>query len=180
MTSEPIPEADYALTEAGTVPKGAGWFVLNAKEALWNEGHFGAFTRFEGPDSGFDQLGINIGVLQPGQPACMYHAETSQENFLILSGECLLLVEGEERRLRAWDFFHCPPNTEHVFVGAGDEPCAILAVGARPTERVVYPVSELARQHGAGVETETPKPAEAYAGFPEDVETPYREGWLPR
>ncbi len=129
-----VPEAEVERTEAGVVPKGAGWFVLNAKEALWNDGHFGAYTRFEGPESRFDQVGVNIGVLQPGQPACMYHGESEQEDFLVLSGECLLLVEGEERRLRAWDFFHCPPWTEHVFVGAGDGPCAILALGARPDD----------------------------------------------
>lgn len=175
-----VPEAEYDRTGAGIVPKGPGWFVVNAKEALWREGHFGSYTRFEGPESHFDQVGVNIGVLQPGQPACMYHREDEeQEGFLVLAGECLLLVEGEERPLRAWDFFHCPPGTEHVFVGAGDGPCAILALGSRTKGGVVYPVSELARRHEAGVETETATPAEAYARFPEDTDTPYREGWLP-
>ena len=77
-------------------------------------------------------IGINIQVLQPGEPNCMYHGETGQEDFLVLSGECLLLIEGEERPLKQWDFVHSPPWTEHVFVGAGDGPCVILMVGARP------------------------------------------------
>jgi uncharacterized cupin superfamily protein len=99
----------------------------------------------------------------------MYHAESSQEDFLVLSGECLLLVEGQERRLKAWDFVHCPPETEHIFVAAGARPCVIVMVGARPEgQSVRYPVSELARKHGAGVETETTDPREAYAGFGED------------
>ncbi|HSC93245.1 MAG TPA: cupin domain-containing protein [Gaiellaceae bacterium] len=174
-----VPEAPFEREEqGGLVPRGEGWFVLNARDAAWLEGEFGAGTRFEG-EPRFPQVGINIGVLQPGQPACMYHAEEAQEGFLVLDGECLLLIEGEERRLRAWDFVHCPAGTEHVFVGAGDGPCAILAVGARPTPSVVYPVSELARRHGAGVERTTTSPDEAYAPFAKDRPTAYRDGWLP-
>lgn len=173
-----VREAPLEPVEGGLVPRGDGWFVLNAREALWKDGDFGAYTRFEG-DPRFPQLGINIGVLQPGQPACMYHGEESQENFLVLAGECLLLVEGEERRLRAWDFVHCPAWTEHVFVGAGDGPCALLAVGARPSEAVVYPESELAQRHGAGVERETRDGKEAYAAYRDDEAVGYRDGWLP-
>ena len=135
-----------------------GWFVVNAKEGRWFDGDFGAYTRFEGPDARFTQLGVNIGVLAPGQPACMYHGENEQEDFLVLSGECLLLVEGEERQLKAWDFVHCPAWTEHVFVGAGDGPCAILAMGSRTGGDVIYPESELAQRHRAGVATATPEP----------------------
>ena len=102
-----VPEAPLERRDGGLAPRGEGWFVLNAKEARWLDGDFGAFTRFEG-DVRFPQIGINIGVLQPGQPACMYHGEDEQEDFLVLAGECLLLVEGQERRLRAWDFVHCP------------------------------------------------------------------------
>ena len=98
----------------------------------------------------------------------------------MLSGECLLLIEGQERRLAAWDFVHCPAWTEHVFVGAGDGPCAILAVGTRLTNDVVYPVSELAQRHRAGVERETREPQQAYADIPPDVEVDYSEDWLPR
>lgn len=174
-----VPEAPLERAGPGLVPAGAGWFVLNARDALWRDGDFGAFTRFEG-DERFPQLGINIGVLQPGQPSCMYHGEDEQENFLVLSGECLLLIEGEERRLAAWDFVHCPAWTEHVFVGAGDGPCALLAVGSRSGGDVVYPASELARRHGAGVAQETRDAGDAYEGFRPDADTEYREGWLPR
>jgi uncharacterized cupin superfamily protein len=160
------------------VPRGDGWFVLNARDARWLEGHFGAYTRFEG-EARFPSIGINIGVLQPGQPACMYHGEDEQEDFLVLSGECLLLVEEEERRLKQWDFVHCPAWTKHVFVGAGDGPCTVLAIGTRLKDAVVYPVSELAQKHNAGVERETGKPKEAYAEIPDDVAVAYREGWLP-
>jgi uncharacterized cupin superfamily protein len=172
-----IPEAPLRRTDNGLVPEGAGWFVVNAREALWKEGAFGAYTRFEG-DARFEQIGINIGVLQPGQAACMYHGEEDQEDFLVLSGECLLLIEGEERPVRAWDFVHCPPWTEHVFVGAGNGPCAILAVGGRSGTDVVYPRAEVALRHGAGVEEETTSGAEAYARFPDDTQTSYRDGWL--
>jgi uncharacterized cupin superfamily protein len=171
-------ESRLAQTPGGKVPEGAGWFVLNAREARWLTGDFGAYTRFEGEER-FPHLGINIGVLQPGQPACYYHAENDQEDFLVLSGECLLLIEGQERRLRAWDFVHCPPWTEHVFVGAGSGPCAVLAVGVRSGDQTIYPVSELALRHRAGVSRETRDPSEAYAEIADDVDTPYQDGWLP-
>jgi uncharacterized cupin superfamily protein len=171
-------EAKLVEKEGGLESHGPGWFVLNAREAPWREGHFGAYTRLGEGDARFPEIGVNIGVLAPGQPACYYHAEDSQENFLVLTGECLLLIEGEERPLRAWDFVHCPPWTEHVFVGAGDGPCAILAVGRRPTRDIVYPVSEPARRHGAGVETETRDWKEAYRGLTEDRPVTYRDGWL--
>jgi uncharacterized cupin superfamily protein len=173
-----VPEARVQPSDSGKVPVGVGWFVLNAREALWLDGHFGAFTRFEG-DPKFPSVGINIGVLAPGQPSCFYHGEDEQEDFLVLSGECLLLIEGEERRLKAWDFVHCPAWTEHVFVGAGDGLCAVLAVGSRQAGDVIYPDSELAKRHDAGVEQETRDPTEAYADIRADTATDYREGWLP-
>ena len=111
-------EAKLVEKEGGLESHGPGWFVLNAREAPWREGHFGAYTRLGEGDARFPEIGVNIGVLAPGQPACYYHAEDSQENFLVLTGECLLLIEGEVGRLRAWDFVHCPPETEHAFVGA--------------------------------------------------------------
>ncbi len=165
--------------EGGTAPDSEGWFVLNARDARWLDGHFGAYTRFEGDEARFDRLGFNIGVLNPGQPACYYHGEDEQEDFLVLSGECLLLIEGQERPLKAWDFVHCPPWTEHVFVGAGDGPCAILAVGTRSDGDVIYPASELAQRHGAGVERETPVPSEAYKGISPDDPVAFRADWLP-
>ena len=173
-----VPEAPLQPADQGLVPHGEGWFVLNATEARWVDGHFGAFTRFEG-EARFPKLGFNIAVLAPGQPACMYHGEDEQEDFLVLSGECLLLIEGQERRLSAWDFVHCPAWTEHVFVGAGEQPCVLLAVGTRLSDNVIYPESELARRHGAGVERETRKPGEAYADTRPDIAVSYRDGWLP-
>jgi uncharacterized cupin superfamily protein len=173
-----VPEARLTRSDGGLVPEGEGWFVVNAREAKWLDGHFGAYTRFEG-EARFPQLGFNIGVLSPGQPACWYHGENEQEDFLVLSGECVLLIEGEERTLHQWDFVHCPAWTEHVFVGAGEGPCAILAVGTRLTDEVVYPRSELALRHRAGVEKETRDGAAAYADIPPDREVGYRPGWLP-
>jgi uncharacterized cupin superfamily protein len=171
-------EAPLRQSPGGLVPETGGWFIVNATEARWLSGEFGAYTRFEG-ETPFPSVGVNIGVLQPGQPSCYYHAENEQEDFLVLAGACLLLIEGEERQLRAWDFVHCPPWTEHVFVGAGDRPCAILAVGTRLSDEVVYPVSELASRHRAGVLRRTRDPAEAYTGLADDVATPYQPGWLP-
>jgi uncharacterized cupin superfamily protein len=176
-----VPEAPLERTDAGLVPAGEGWFVVNARAARWFENEdFGAPTVVEGDEAAaFPQLGINIGVLHPGEPACMYHGEDEQEDFLVLSGECLLLIEGEERELRAWDFVHCPRWTEHVFVGAGDGPCVIVSVGTRTGGGIVYPVSELARRRRAGVEQEARDGKTAYAQSARHVETPYREGWLP-
>jgi uncharacterized cupin superfamily protein len=173
-----VPEAPLEHAGEGRAPRGDGWFVVNARETRWLAGDFGAYTRFEG-DARFQQLGINIGVLEPGQPACMYHRENEQEDFLVLAGECLLLIEGEERPLKAWDFVHCPPWTNHVFVGAGSGPCTILAVGTRSTDEVVYPADRLAQRHGAAVDTETTDPKAAYARFRPDVDVGYRDGWLP-
>ena len=166
----------------GLVPEGEGWFVVNATEAAWHasEGS-GRYCVFESPEAKFEEYGINIHVVDPGEPNALYHREGAQEDFLILSGECILVVEGEERRLRAWDFVHCPAWTEHVFVGAGDGPCAILMTGSRrPDAGLAYPVSDVALRHGAGVEVETGDAREAYAGRPAFTPAPYRPGDLPR
>jgi len=175
-----VEEARLERTDAGLVPAGEGWFVVNAREApWWRHEEFGASCVFEG-DVRFPSVGVNVQVLEPGQPNCMYHGENAQEDFLVLAGECLLIVEGQERPLRQWDFVHCPPWTEHVFVGAGTGPCAILMIGARPErEELRYPVSEVARKHGAGVAEETSSGRVAYAPFAPSTQGPYREGTLP-
>jgi uncharacterized cupin superfamily protein len=159
-------EARLRETSSGLSPEGLGWFVVNARDAAWETSEaFGAGCLFEG-DARFPHFGINLTVIEPGQPSTMYHGESNQEDFLVLAGECLLLIEEEERLLKAWDFVHCPPGTLHGFVGVGEGPCAILMVGARrPDERIGYPVSEVALRHGAGVERETEDPREAYASF---------------
>ena len=166
----PVPEARMGETAGGLEPQTDGWFVVNTADACWwHNDAFGEKCRFEARERPFPQIGISLVVLHPGKPNCMYHGEEIQEDFLVLSGECLLLVEGEERRLGAWDFVHCPAWTEHVFVGAGDGPCAVLMVGARPDVEVVYPVSEPARRHGASVERETRSADEAYAASPDSA-----------
>jgi uncharacterized cupin superfamily protein len=148
----------------------ADWFVKNVRDAYWTSHEkFGSSGHFEPGPGAFEQLGINIRVLEPGQPNCLYHRENLQEDFLVLSGECLLLVDGEERPLKAWDFVHLPPDVDHVMVGAGEGPSVILMVGARsPDEELFYPVVDVAQKHGAAAEEDTPDPDVAYA--------PYRDG----
>jgi uncharacterized cupin superfamily protein len=175
-----VEEARLVPTENGLVPEGEGWFVVNAREARWWDSEvYDRYCRFQG-EARFPQVGFNISVLEPGRPACLYHGEENQEDFLVVSGECLLLVEGEERRLGPWDFFHCPPWTEHVMVGAGSGPCVVIAVGARTSgSGVVYPRSDLAGAHGASARETTESAPEAYADDPDPVERPYAEGDLP-
>ena len=179
MTSE----ARLERTEDGFLTVEEGWFVLNAREATWrhSEGR-GARLTFEG-ETKFPQVGTSLFVLAPGEPMAMYHWEADQENFLVLSGEALLIIEGQERPLRQWDFVHCPADTKHVVVGAGDAPCALFAVGAREHQASLewggYPVDAVALRHGAGVEEETADADEAYAPFPHRKPARYHEGWLP-
>jgi uncharacterized cupin superfamily protein len=170
-----VPEAKL---ENG-VPQGEGWFVVNARDSRWLHNELGGYCPFEGRDDArFPQIGVNLNLLLPGKPMAMYHAEAGEEAFLVLSGECLLIVEGQERPLGAWDFVHCPPWTEHVIVGAGDGPSVVLAVGARGKEGLRYPANETAIRHSAGVEQETTSGQEAYARFSELTEGPPPEGFL--
>ena len=156
-----VPEANVA----NGVPEGPGWFVVNARNARWLHNELGAYCGFEGSDGArFTDLGLNLNVLPPGAPMAMYHEEPGQEGFLVLRGECLLIVEGQERPLRQWDFVHCPPHTKHVIVGAGDEPSLVFAVGARKGG-ASYPYDETAARHGAGVESEDVPRSEAYAKY---------------
>jgi quercetin dioxygenase-like cupin family protein len=162
-----MPEAPLADLGSGLAPVGQGWFVVNVRNAEWWFAETrGARCAFENEYGDapveFDQLGINLTVLEPGQTV-LYHAEANQEAFLVLSGECALLVEGEERRLRPWDFFHCPPWTEHGFAGAGEGPCVLLMAGSRSAPEVRYPVSEVAVRYGASVVEETADWRQAYA-----------------
>jgi uncharacterized cupin superfamily protein len=178
-----VPEAPLERTEAGVVATGEGWFVLNAAEARWRDrpGR-GKSLPFEGLTD-FPQVGINLFVLPPGETIGIYHWEANQEDFLVLSGEGLLLVEGEERPLRQWDFVHCPAGTKHIILGAGAAPCVVLAVGARGHGDEAtwggYAVDDVAVRHGVGVEEETSDAEQAYARFPDPVPTRYRDGWLP-
>jgi len=158
----------------------AGWFVLNVADApASRHEQGGSWVSFETRDDRFPEYGINVHVLEPGQPNAKYHAESAQEDFLVLAGECIAVIDGEEHCLRAWDFVHCPAGTAHVFVGAGERPCAILMVGARGEgQTIVYPVDEVAGGHGASGAVETTSPAEAYADWSSQV-TPTRLNWPP-
>jgi uncharacterized cupin superfamily protein len=175
-----VPEVPLRETRYGLVADGDGWFVINARESRWRDfGDLGKSCNFEGKRR-FRQLGVNVNVLEPGQPLGLYHREQKQEGFLVLAGECLLVVEGRERRLRAWDFFHCPGGTAHVLVGAGSGPAVVLAVGARGGRRgLEYLVDDAALAHRAAAEHETTKPEEAYRRFPGFPRCRYQEGWLP-
>jgi uncharacterized cupin superfamily protein len=178
-----ISEARLEHADGGLAPAEPGWFVLNARQARWRQAEGrGARLSFEG-EAEFPQLGISLFVLAPGEPMGMYHWEADQEDFLVLSGEALLIIEGDERPLRQWDFVHCPAGTKHVIVGAGDAPCAVVAVGARQHQAGAgwggYPVDEAALRHGVGVERETTDADEAYARRPSREPTGWREGWLP-
>ena len=176
-----VPEAPFEQTDAGLAAAGEGWFVLNARAARWRHREGKATLPFDGKTD-FPQVGINLLVLAPGAPMAMYHWESDQEDFLVLSGSALLIVEGEERPLRQWDFVHCPVGTKHTIVGAGDAPCVVLAIGAREHQGGddwgAYAVDEAALRHGAGVEKETADEEETYARFPESEPTRYRDGWL--
>ena len=178
-----VQEASLESTEHGLVPRGEGWFVLTAREAAWRyaEGR-GAVSDLEGEPE-FEQLGVNIFVLGPGEPMAMYHWEADQEDYLVVSGEALLIVEGEERPLRAWDFVHCPAETKHVIVGVGDGVCVVVAVGARINSTGEtwggYTVDATALRHNAGVEKETTDARVAYGKVPRREPTRYRDEWLP-
>lgn len=155
------------------------WFVVNARDAPWLDTSMGKFCSFEVDGERFAQMGFNLNVLAPGEPMAMYHREDGQEAFLVLDGECTLIVEGEERPLRRWDFFHCPPQVPHVIVGAGDRPSLVLAVGSRMNGRgVFYPADPVAQKHGAALAADTADPKEAYAGHTIE-KAAYQEGWLP-
>ena len=165
-----MPEAPLQESGSGLAPTGPGWFVVNVRDAMWltTEGgekpRSGSECSFETPMADFEQVGVRIHVLPPGEPNGCYHAESQQEDFLVLSGECTLLVEGEERPLAQWDLFHSPPGTEHVLVGTSDEACIVLRVGTRlGYPGLFYPRDEVAVRHGAATEQECSSGAEAYA-----------------
>ena len=178
-----VAEAQLETSGHGLVPDGDGWFVLNARDAAWRHGDGRtAVCDFEGKP-GFPQLGLNLSVLLPGETMAMYHWEADQEDFLVLAGDAILVVEGEERPLRRWDFVHCPAGAKHAILGAGNGPSVLLAVGARDrstgAEWGGYTADETAARHGVSVERDTTKPDEAYAHLPRRRPTSYRDGWLP-
>jgi uncharacterized cupin superfamily protein len=177
------PESKLQTTEHGLISKGDGWFVLGLRESEWRhaDGRGAvsvALDDFEGRRKPLE-FGVNPFVLLPGEPMAQYHWEADQEDFLVVSGEAVLIVEGEERPLRAWDFVHCPPRTKHVIIGAGNGPCVVIAVGARAHDELGFPADEAANRHGASVAEDTTDGGVAYAEIPPREPTAYREGWLP-
>ena len=162
-------EARIEQTPEGQVPAGDGWFILNLGEMAWETAAgFGVWRDFDDQDSDpSERMGVHVHVLGPGESNGYYHAEAAQEGFLVLSGECIAVVEGEERRMRRWDYFHSPPGTEHITIGAGDEPCAILMFGSPdPRRKVEWIANETAAKYGASVARTTGRDTEAYGELP--------------
>jgi quercetin dioxygenase-like cupin family protein len=181
-----MPAAPVRMSKNGLVVDGEGWFVINARDSRWkDEGPLGSYCTFEGKRR-FPHFGINISVLEPGERMGMYHRERGQEAFLVLAGECTLIVEGEERLLTAWDFFYCAPQTEHIIVAGEAQSAIVLAVGARGRVGggILYTVCKAAARYGASVLRETSEPAVAYAKIraklPRSRFVKYRPGWLPK
>jgi uncharacterized cupin superfamily protein len=170
-------EAKIEGTETGRVPADDGWFILNLEEIGWaTVPGGGTWCAFESPHARSPTLGIGVHILWPGDTPGYYHAESEQEGFLVLSGECIAVVEGEERRMGPWDYLHSPPGTAHITVGAGDGPCAILMVGTRsPDKTTRYLVDAAAARHGASVDVETDSAREVYRDRPPIV--PVRSPW---
>jgi uncharacterized cupin superfamily protein len=184
-----VPEAPLEETEAGLVPASTGWFVMNARDARWfdrpgrgNSLPLTGSDEFEA-ETFFPMLGMSIQVLAPGEPNGTYHWETEQEDFLVLSGEALLVVEGQKRPLKQWDFVHCPPETRHVFVAVGDGPFVILAASSRQFQKDgpwgFYCADETARRYNASSPEDTQDSQVAYGRFPPSRPTRYSDGWLP-
>jgi uncharacterized cupin superfamily protein len=184
-----VPEAELRETDAGLVPASPGWFVLNARDARWfdkpGQGHSVPLTGYDEyeAETFFPMLGMAIRVVRSGEPTGTYHWETEQEDFLVLSGEGLLIVEGQERPLRKWDFVHCPPRTGHAFVGTGDEPLVLLCASSRQFQKDgpwgYYLADETAARHNASALEDTQDADVADARFPPVRETRYPDGLLP-
>ena len=132
---------------------------------------------FEPEEDLWPDLGVNVQIMWPGQPNCRYHSEPVQEDFLVLHGECVVILDGDERPLRQWDFVHCPAGTEHVFVGAGEAPCAVLMIGSRREDSAHYPVNPVAAKYDASVKQDTDDPAEAYADWRQEPRRPTPNPW---
>jgi uncharacterized cupin superfamily protein len=153
-------------------------FILNMADApALSHPRRATLIDFEPEDAPFAEVGVNVQVMEPGQPNCRYHSEPVQEDFLVLQGECIVILEGEERRMRQWDFLHCPPGVEHVFVGAGRGPCAVLMIGSRRADQAHYPVNDLAASYDASVKAPTDDPAEAYADWRREPPLPTASPW---
>lgn len=178
--SDGVPEAPMRQTASGREPAGPGWFVVNAADAAWM-GHrgYGAYAPFESGDAPHAHLGYGFHVLMPGEPSTHYHGEVGEEAFVVLRGECKLLVEGQERTMRQWDVFHAPPWTRHGFVGAGDGPCVIWMMGARiEPDHVIYERDPVAVRYGAAAPEETTSPKVSYRDRPPREPVRFDPAWF--
>jgi uncharacterized cupin superfamily protein len=184
-----VPEARLEQTAAGLIPASAGWFVLNARDARWiakpGQGHSLPLTGSDEHDAEtfFPMLGMAIRVMNPGEPSTTYHWETEQEDFLVLSGEAVLIIEGQERHLKQWDFVHCPPESRHAFVGAGSGPCVLLCASSRQFQEAgpwgFYCADPIAARYNASSPEDTQDGAAAYDRFAPERATRYQQGLLP-
>jgi uncharacterized cupin superfamily protein len=153
-------------------------FILNLADApAFSHSRRATLIDLEPDEAPWPDTGVNVQVLRPGQPNCRYHSEPVQEDFLVLHGECLVILDGQERTMRQWDFLHCPAGTEHVFVGGGDGPCAVLMIGSRREVAAHYPVSEVAAKYDASTSVETDDPAVAYADWRTEPRAPSANPW---
>ena len=183
-----VPEAELEETEVGLLPKSQGWFVMNALATRWfdkpGQGHACSLTGYNEyeAETFFPMLGMSIRVAGPGEVTTTYHWETEQEDFLVLSGEGIAIIEGEERALKQWDFVHCPPGAKHAFVG-GDPPLVLLCASSRQFQKDgpwgYYCFDETAARHNAASPEDTQDGSVAYARFPDSFEAPYPGGLLP-
>ena len=184
-----VPEAQLEDTGAGLVPKTVGWFVLDVRKARWSDKpEQGWSVSLTGRDeyeaeTFFPMLGMALRVARAGEVTTTYHWETEQEDFLVLSGECIAIIEGEERQLRRWDFIHCPPGTKHAFVGVGDEPCVLLCASSRQFQKDgpwgYYCYDETTERYNAASPEDTQDGEIAYARFPDPRVAHYPGGLLP-
>lgn len=184
-----VPEAKLEHSDDGLVPAGPGWFVLNLCDARWLEKPGQGYSLpLTGADeyeaeSFFPMLGMAVRVMHPREPSTTYHWETEQEDFLVLFGQAVLIIEGMERRLKRWDFVHCPPRARHAFVGAGNGPCVLLCASSRQFQKDgpwgFYCRDETAARYNASSPEETQDASLAYARFPPSHPTRYQQGLLP-
>lgn len=169
-------EARINHTEQGSLPADGGWFILNLGEMAWDTvPGFGTWRGFDfaARPAREPGSGVHIHVLEAGESNGYYHSEDAQEGFLVLSGECLAVVEGEERTMRQWDYLHSPPGTAHITVGAGSAPCVILMFGSPdPSRHVSWIADETAARHGVSVSRTTSDGAEAYPDIPRETSVP--------
>jgi hypothetical protein len=155
-----VPESQLEKTEHGLVSKGEGWFVLNKRDAVWRHvdgrgasASLAPISKASGNSSSSASIRSCSGS---GRTDGHVPLEGRSGGLPRGVGEAVLIIEGEERQLRAWDFVHCPPNTKRVIGGAGSGPCFVIAVGAREHDSlcvtgVVYVIKSIRIRARGGI-----------------------------